>query len=350
MKAPIRILRTSAELEQVGDAWDRLESSLKGPGQHSAWMRAAAATLARTRLQAITLGGDELRAAAPLVRRHGRYELATVRELGEPVDFLWRDEDSLAELCEALARNRVPLLLARTPSLSATFPALTRAYGRGAIQVAHPRPGLPFIALDETWIEPESHFNAGRRSDLRRARRRADAAGDVTVEFHTPTPEEVEPLLTEALNVEARSWKGRRGTALLQDPIRLPFYRIYALQAATDGMFRVSLLRVGGRAVAMQFGVERGRSLWLLKIGYDEAFQHASPGQLLMLEAVRHAAKLQLSSLELLGWSAAWTRLWATDERRFARVSFLPRRPRSIISLAEDELRETVRTLLRYGR
>lgn len=345
LTANVRDLQTLTDLDGVSRGWDRLKSSLAGPGQQAIWMRAAAATFASSTFHAVTLGAPDLRAVAPLVRHRGHYELAAVAELGEPMDFLWRDEGSLAELCELFARAGTPLVLGRTLASSPTLVALRRAYGHSALQVAHMRPGLPYIRLDDSWLEPESHFDARRRSDIRRARRHADAAGEVTFEFHSPAPTRVDALLDDALAVEARSWKSRAGTALVQDSLRLPFFRVYAAAAAASGSLRVSFLRIGGRLAAMQLGVESGSALWLLKIGYDEEFHRASPGELLMLEAIRHAAELGLRSFELLGAAGAWSRRWTRTERASVRAAFFPLHARSLVPCAEDGLREAIRTL-----
>ena len=40
----------------------------------------------------------------------------------------------------------------------------------------------------------------------------------------------------------------------------------------------------------MQVAVETGGRFWLLKVGYDERFARCSPGSLLLLETIRHAA------------------------------------------------------------
>jgi CelD/BcsL family acetyltransferase involved in cellulose biosynthesis len=345
MTANVRDLQTITDLERVSSGWDRLTSSLPGPGQQSIWMRAAAATFANSTFHAVALGDRDLRAVAPLVRHRGQYELATVTELGEPMDFLWRDEESLAELCDVFARARAPLVLGRTLASSPTLVALRRAYGHSALQVTHVRPALPYIRLDDSWLEPESHFDTRRRSDIRRARRHADAAGEVTFEFLSPAPTRVKALLDEALAVEAQSWKSREGTALVQDSLRLPFYRLHAATAAESGSLRVSFLRIDGRPAAMQLGIESGSSLWLLKIGYDEEFHRTSPGELLMLEAIRHAAKLRLRTVELLGAAGPWSRRWTRDERASVRTAFFPLHARSLVPYAEDGLREVVHTL-----
>src|SRR5207247_3695751 len=130
--------------------------------------------------------------------------------------------------------------------------------------------GTPTIALDGQ--EPESRLSSRRRSDLRRARRHAEAMGEVTSEVLAPSPQEVPALLAEAIAIEARSWKARAGTALASDPVRRGFFERYALAAAADGTLRLAFLRIGGQGAAMQIAVECGRRFWLLKIGYDERF------------------------------------------------------------------------------
>ena len=138
--------------------------------------------------------------------------------------------------------------------------------------------GFPWIPLDASWTRPEERLNAGRRSDLRRARRIAERIGPVHVEVLSPSPTDLGRLLREAFAVEAAGWKGRAGTALACDPVRQTFFRRYADAACRRGMLRIGFLRIGDIPVAMQLGVEWGGRFWLLKIGYDEAFSRCSPG------------------------------------------------------------------------
>ena len=64
---------------------------------------------------------------------------------------------------------------------------------------------------------------ARRRSDYRRALRCAAQAGGVQTEIIAPQPAEVDSPLDLAMAIEARSWKGAAGTALLHDPQRALF-------------------------------------------------------------------------------------------------------------------------------
>jgi hypothetical protein len=81
----------------------------------------------------------------------------------------------------------------------------------------------------------------------------------------------------------------------------------------------------------------------LLKIGYDEAYRRCSPGQLLMLEVIRDAARRGLQRVEFLGFSAPWTRVWTEVERPMSTVRFFPLRPGSIVPAARHALGQLAR-------
>ncbi len=184
--------------------------------------------------------------------------------------------------------------------------------------------------------EPESRLNSGRRSDLRRMRRRAEKLGELTFEMLTPSPADVPDLLRTAYAVEFRSWKGREGTALAVDPVRGAFIRNYAVAAARAGQLRLGFAVIDGRVAAMQIGAAVGGRLWLFKIGYDETFATCAPGQLLMLESIRAAMNEKLVGYELLGYREPWTEMWTRDIRECVAVRYYPFRARTLPALFGD--------------
>ncbi len=263
----------------------------------------------------------------PLVRQGalGTLTAPGCLETGEPADLAWRDETRLHRLAEQLARQPYPVHLPRVPLGSPSIAALAEAFrGRGWLRT-RPTHGSPFIELDPSWAEPVQRFNAGRQSDFRRASRRAAQGGELRFEVHAPSPgPALDQLLDDAYDVEARSWKGAGGTALAVDPQLGPFYRRLAHAAAQAGMLRLCFLRIGGRAAAMQLALQAEGRFWLMKIGYDAAFARCSPGQLLMLHTIGHAAAEQLDSFEMLGNAAPWTAGWTQTLRPFVQVQAYP--------------------------
>jgi CelD/BcsL family acetyltransferase involved in cellulose biosynthesis len=274
-------------------------------------------------------------AIAPMLRHGRRLEFAG-GEMVEPGDLLADSADSLTALAANLVRDGAPLLLARVSAASPSIAAVRRAVSwRGTVHV-HEGAGYPTIGLDDRWCEPGGGLSASRRSALRRAGRKAAQTGEVAVELLAPAVDELPALLDEAFAIEARSWKGVNGTALVNDPPRAHFVRRYAEETARRGTLRLQFLRIAGEAVAMQIAIEWKHQIWLFKIGYDDAHAAASPGQLLLAESIADAARRGLRRYQLLGTAADWTRVWTTDEQPCVTVRAYPATVRSAVELVAD--------------
>lgn len=342
-------------LSQLGPAWTALEASAVSPTQDFIWSRACAETLHDPRdIRPISVpGAGPAIAIAPLVRTSSpipRLEAIGVHELFEPMDFIYADPTALAALAERVARQPLPLRLQRIPADSPMPAALERAFhGRGLVRVTPTSP-CPYIDLDPSWTEPDKHFNSGRRSDFRRARRHADSLGAVTFEVLSPEPADVERLMDEALAVEAQSWKGTEGSALASDPVRGRFFRRYAASASAKGILRMVFMRIAGAAVGMQIAIESHKRFWLFKIGYDERVGKCSPGNLLMLHSVQFAAERGLLSYEFLGAAAPWTATWTKTLRDCVNLRTYPISLGGAAALAYDGGRWTFERLRRRLR
>jgi CelD/BcsL family acetyltransferase involved in cellulose biosynthesis len=278
---------------------------------------------------------------ASLAHVRGRLESIGAAQLFEPSDFVWRDAAALEALAAAVADVGRPLYLLRVPASSPTIDALAGHY---PVFITRSAGACPVVRIVD---EPERQLGARRRQDLRRARRRAEARGDVRAVMHAPAPGDVDAIFDLAFAVEARSWKGRGGSALAADALRSRFYRTYGHAAAAAGMLRVALLWIGGSPVAMQIAVERADALWLLKIGYDEAFGACSPGQLLMLETLGWAAGRGLERCEFLGAVAPWTRVWTREEWACTSVLACPASLQGAAAAAAHGVARSVAAVLR---
>ena len=290
----------------------------------------------------VEVEAGELRGIAPLLRPRGLWprcaELIGVELLTEPMDFIYADEATLDRLVARLAQRGQALYLPRLPAASSTLAALRRAFTGRALIVERCLATYPYIPLSDAWCEPELQLTSRRRSDLRRARKRAEETGPVTCEVTTPQPAELDRLLDEAWAIEARSWKGAAGTAVAQDAERAPFYRQYARRACEQGQLRLCWLRFGDTTVAMQYAIEAYGRFWLFKVGYDEQFARCSPGNLMICETLRYAAERGLASYEFLGQSADWTRVWTEQEHASLSVRVYPYTFSGLAALAADGL------------
>lgn len=335
-------LRQPRGVEALVRGWEQLQSCATMPTQGADFTAALGETLLAdipiTLVEAADTKGTG--AVLPLCRGRGRFarwRIPGAQEVFEPGDALCRDAPSVARLAQYLARQSRPIDLHRLPADSPLIPALKVAMkGRGWVSVRPARPS-PYIALDASWTEPESRFSSRRRSDFRRAARRAAEFGAVQCEVLAPVPGEFERLFEEAVALEARSWKRAAGTAIACDPAKEAFFRSYFSAACERGELRAAFLRIGGRAVAMQLAVEWAGRYWLYKIGYDEAYARCSPGTLLMLHALADAAKRGLTGFELMGNAEDWiAELWTREQHECRRVRTYPLGPAGLAAWLAD--------------
>lgn len=345
----VRRLQSLSELDEIQPVWDSYSHVIEwsSPVQHHQWARTYAEVYgADRRLEVIVAGTGRAIAIAPLFRPRGtqrRLELIGVSELYEVMDFLYSDASDIGAVVAAVARTRLPIVLKRMRRDSRALAALQAAYRGNALVFCRPARGCPWIALDDSWSNPEQHVNSGRRSDLRRAQRNAKKIGPVTCEILSPTRKEVPSLLDEAYRVEAAGWKGRSKTAMLYDARLGEFYRRYAAAAGDRGILRLCFLRIGGEAAAVQLAVETGDRFWLIKIGYSEKFARCSPGVLLMMETIRYAAQSGLLSYEFLGAAEPWIRNWTSLEHPCVSFRAYPLNIRGMAAFMADGVAAFVR-------
>ena len=355
-KPTVTRVRSLAELDNIKAIWDSysLLAEWASPMQHHLWARTyAEAYNVDSRLEVIIAGSGQATAIAPLLRTRGvgqSLELVGVKELYEVMDFLYSDTSDVQALAATVAATRLPIVLRRIRESSAALTALRKAYRGNAIVFSRPGPGCPWIALDDSWTEPEKQVNSGRRSDLRRARRNAEKIGPVTFEVLTPTREELPSLLEEIYRVEAAGWKGRDKTAMLHDRSLGEFYQRYASAASDRGMLRLCFLRIAGEAAAAQLAVVTGDRFWLFKIGYSEKFARYSPGVLLMVETIRYAVQAGLRSYEFLGAAEPWIRNWTNLEHACSSFRAYPLNFRGVTALAIDAMAALTRRARKNDR
>jgi CelD/BcsL family acetyltransferase involved in cellulose biosynthesis len=342
----LHAVRTLAELDRIEPLWERLAPAAGNPVADFAYRRAWAAGLEPAQQLSVLVAESAGAAAiAPLVvnRGGGGWLTLLAAEMYEILDFLYGDEVALRALARAVAQTGRPLFLQRVPADSPAVGAIRAAYRGQGVVLKRPARGAPYIPLDPSWAEPETHLNSGRRSDLRRARRSAEKSGRVEIEILTPDPALVPALVEEAFRVEAAGWKGAKGSALAADPVRGPFFLRYARTASERGILRMCFLRIGGRAAAAQIALDSGGRFSLLRAGYDEEFSRCSPGMLLTLESIRYAANRGLRSYEFNGEVEPWTEVWTRQEHPCCSMRAYPFRPRGLAALAADGWRALAR-------
>ncbi|WP_199724573.1 GNAT family N-acetyltransferase [Corallococcus sp. AB011P] len=205
------------------------------------------------------------------------------------------------------------LRLSDVPEGGAAWELLNAARGAGMPWGAWPSARSPYLVLPPTvaaWTKGRSNAKP-----LRRRRRRLEERGRVEVERVA----EVEGLgskLEEAFALEQSGWKAQEGTAIAQAEHRRGFYTGLAHTAAERGWLGLYFLRLDGRAIAFQYGLEYGGRYLAMKPGYDETLAEVSPGHLLTENLIQDCIGRGLGELDLLGDDAPYKREWTEQVRQ----------------------------------
>lgn len=334
----IEIIRTHTALARHLPAWRRLAGTHGSPMQDPDWCLAGLRALHPEAPPHIVLyreGGD-LRAVAPLVRvrRHGVtwLELIGSARLHEPGDFLFETPGALAELLAGVRSLGLPLILGRIPADG----PLSRLPGLRPGRILKRR----IRSSSAAWIDTrgdvgqlENGVSARRRYELRRKRKRCEREGPVRFEIFCPTPENCDAVWRQAVRVEAAGWKSRKGSALAQQPALDAFFRQWLAAMCARGTARFCFMYIGDQCVAMHVGVEHARRLWIMKLGYDEAWGRCSPGILLADATIRHCYARNLEGYEFLGSFEPWQAHWPVQQHALGSLIVYPLSIRGLAGL-----------------
>ena len=144
------------------------------------------------------------------------------------------------------------------------------------------RAGLNLEGSYEDWLM--QNFDQKRRKELKRLRARLGEQG--ALESIALEPDgDLEPFLHAFLKLEAKSWKGKRGTAVANDS-KLQSGLAAGLHAMHgNGRLKFWQINFNGEAIASLFALVDDGEVTLGKIAHDEAFAKSSPGVLIILDA-----------------------------------------------------------------
>lgn len=329
---------------ELEDGWEALAGDVGHPFASHAWIGAWLAAFAAEAPPAVYTAweGDRLAAALPLVRRGSA--LAAAANAHTPWFSPLGKGEPLALVADAVARSGashvvLPELALDDAATRVLADALDAARSVVWLEPTRTAPVVDRSSVPEEYL---SHVSGNRRREIRRLRRRLDELGAVVAPLALPA--DVDAEVDRALALEVAGWKGRRGTAILDDPATERFYRDVARAFARRGELRLSTVSLDGELVAFDLCIVANDRLWIPKGSIHEDHRSRSPGIVLLVAEIEAALEAGLSGVELLGDADAYKLPFATRTRRHGAVHGARLRPAPVARIA---YRRAVRPHLR---
>jgi len=209
--------------------------------------------------------------------------------LGTPLLDAEDAAETIDNLLEALAQRsaRLPSVLVLPDiRLNGPFAQLAKAVAIGRnlpVAVTDPfqRPMLESLQDGETYLKhavSPHHFR-----EMRRLWRNLGTKGTLTYSV-ARQPEEVRLRMEQFLLLEAKGWKGRRRSALINDRYRSAFAREAVANLSEVDAVRIHTIDFEGEAIASLVVFIMAGEAYTWKTAYDERLAQYSPGKLLMMK------------------------------------------------------------------
>lgn len=308
-------VRLTRDLVALAPEWDELaDRTREMPFVRPRWVQAWWSAFGEGELEILTVRRDgNLCGVLPVARKRG--------SVGSPANwespdfaFLADGPEPRRELARALLAHArrsasIPFLAAHGDDLRECRAAATE---RGFRTVERTVERSPYVTVEGDFEAYVRSRSPKLLADVRRRRRRLGEEAPVECEVADGTERRSE-LLDEGYALEGSGWKAEASIAARRN-VR-SFYDAVATWATERGILRLAFLRVGGRAVAFQLGLEEHGTYYFCKGGYDPAYHRFAPGKLLVADMLARAFEQGLETFEFLGADEAWKLEWTDTVR-----------------------------------
>jgi CelD/BcsL family acetyltransferase involved in cellulose biosynthesis len=275
--------------------------------------------------------------------------------LGTPLLLAEQAELAAEGLLDAAAEQGAHLLDLHMIDLDGpAMAALSAAAMRRKLQVTihreHERAVLAVPDDAEAYLR--GGMGAKKLKELRRQRHRLNEEGAIAFRLYQ-TVDDVMPALERFLALEARGWKGARGTGLAQHEGDRRFITEAARSLAEREALRIFEMTLDGSAIATGLVLCQCDTALFFKVAYDEALSRFSPGVQLTVELTRRFSEegqVRLVDSAALPGHPMIDHVWR-ERRRIGNV-LIETRPGALASLStqlilgRDRLREAAKTIL----
>lgn len=208
--------------------------------------------------------------------------------------------------------------------------------GRSGLQVIQRPAGFEnFIPLPENLESYIATFSSNFKKYLKKNSKKLAELPEVKFTF-ADTSHNTEENCVRFMDVEHSNWKGERQSSLKADPGDAGLFTDAAIGFAQLNMMNFNFIETEGKAIAGQYSIRAGKTLYIPKIGYNQEYIACSPGNLLFNHLIEHHIESkEVDRINLMA-DCAWHESWKPEKIQLYHLIVLPNIPilSTILALA----------------
>lgn len=173
-----------------------------------------------------------------------------------------------------------------------------------------------YIQCEGNYNDSVAHISSKFKRNVARLERKAEKQGDIHYLSYAcnrgDQPELFQQYYQAFLAVEADSWRAEIGTAIKDNPPAARFYEKLGSYFSAPDTCIINLLKLNNEVIAVQFGIQVGERLNLLKIGFRKNYKNIGPGNIIFNRTLKNSIN---EGLKIVSTTTAppWAEKWKSD-------------------------------------
>lgn len=373
----LRQISTTAELERLIPAWRELavDSPMIAPDWLATWWRhlGASAPSAELCVLAIFNDQDELVAVAPWYFETSRLHGRLLRFLGcgaTCTDYLtipcktgWQ-RAAVERLTQWLAGN----LDGQDNSPSSRPPAWDMLYfdcvdsndltmrlllenvrKQGALTDVRPATNCWRLVLPPTWDEYLALLSKSHRKRVRRLDRTYFESGRAVLHV-VKSEAELEQAFSILTELHEARWTSKGAQGVFDEPRMTAFHRSAMSNLLKAGQLRLTWLELDGQAVAAEYSLTGGRTIYAYQSGMAPSAAEHEPGSLSLIATLKDAIQQGYQAVDFLRGDEPYKQHWRAAPTSNVEIRIFPGRWPHRLRHSFWLAGRRAKTLLRTGR
>ena len=183
----------------------------------------------------------------------------------------------------------------------------------------------PYLPLAATMAEYLDSLGRSKRSRLKRAKKAVEGIG--CAYRLADSVETLAPALEELFELHKKRWAARGLPGNLSETAVRSFHHALARSLGPGGSMRIYTLEYQGRAIACDYVLQRGNTVYFYQAAYDPdpVLEEYSPGYTLLAHCIEDSAARGAREFDFLRGREDYKARWTSEARETRALTLVPR-------------------------